>query len=95
MTDSGSSNTLKVLDDLPMLKDPICIAAFQGFTDRSGETVDASMFAAPVRIDRAVEGNIRRLVSGDDCARTLFLHLGFQRRQVFKRLPAIVETFTS
>ena len=44
MTDSGSSNTLKVLDDLPMLKDPICIAAFQGFTDRSGETVDTVRF---------------------------------------------------
>ena len=49
------------------------------------------MLAAAIRIDRAVEGNIGRLVAGDDGLGGFLEHLGAERRQLFKPLPAIVE----
>jgi proteasome assembly chaperone (PAC2) family protein len=44
MDKENNSDVIKLLDELPLLRNPICIAAFQGFTDRSGETVDAVKF---------------------------------------------------
>ena len=33
---------------------------------RAGETINAAMFASPIRIDRPVKGNVRRLIFCDD-----------------------------
>jgi hypothetical protein len=49
------------------------------------------MLAAAIGIDRAVEGNIGRLVAGDDRLRRLDEHRGLERRQLLQRLPAVVE----
>ena len=49
------------------------------------------MLAAAIGVDRAVEGDVRRLVAGDDPARLLDLHVGLQRRQLFERAPVVVE----
>jgi hypothetical protein len=58
---------------------------------RTGETIDAAMLAAAIGIDRAVEGDVGRIVAGDDRARLFHLHLGAEGRQVLQRLPAVVE----
>jgi septum formation inhibitor-activating ATPase MinD len=49
------------------------------------------MLAAAIGIDRTVEGDVGRLVAGDDGARLLDLHLGLERRQLLERVPAVVE----
>ena len=49
------------------------------------------MLAAAIGIDRAVEGDVGRLVARDDLARPLDLHLGLERRQLFERAPLVVE----
>ena len=58
---------------------------------RPRETVDAAMLAAAVGIDRPVEGNVGRIVPGDDLARRIDRHRGLERRQLLEILPAVVE----
>ena len=58
---------------------------------RPGETIDATVLAAPIGVDRAFEGNIRRIVAGDQAARPLVDNLGGEHRQVLQRAPAVVE----
>ena len=58
---------------------------------RPGEAVGAAVLAAAIGVDRAVEGDVGRLVAGDDLARPLDLHLGLERRQLLERAPAVVE----
>ena len=58
---------------------------------RPREAVGAAVLAAAIGIDRAVEGNVRRLVARDDLSGALDLHLGLQRRQLFERTPVVVE----
>src|SRR5690606_33208374 len=55
-------------------------------------TIDAAMLAAAIRIDRAVETDIGRIVAGDDRARSVDRHAGLERRQLIEALPAIVES---
>ena len=58
---------------------------------RPREAVDAAMLAAAIGVDRAVEGDVRRLVAGDDGLRRVDADGGAQRRQVvvFGRIPAV------
>ena len=58
---------------------------------RARETVDAAMLATPVRIDRTVEADIRRIVAGDHLARGIECDRGLERRQFIEALPAVVE----
>ena len=58
---------------------------------RPRETIDAAVLAAAIRIDRTVEGNVRRIVAGDDLARRIDRHRGLERRQFLQALPAVVE----
>ena len=58
---------------------------------RPREAIDAAVLAAAIGIDRAVEGDVRRLVAGDDLARRVDRHRGLERRQFFEALPAVVE----
>ena len=58
---------------------------------RPREAIDAAMLAAAIGIDRAVEGDVGRLVAGDDLARGVDRHGGLERRQLFEALPAVVE----
>src|SRR5262249_14331424 len=58
---------------------------------RPREAVDAAVLAAAIRVDRAVEADIGRLVAGDDFAARVDADAGRKRRQVFKTLPAVVE----
>ena len=58
---------------------------------RPREAIDAAVLAAAIGIDRAVEGNVRRLVAGDDLARGVDRHRGLERRQLLQALPAVVE----
>ncbi len=56
-----------------------------------GEAIDAAMLAAAIGIDRLVEGNVRRLVAGDDGAGGVVDDFGAQRgRGVIIGAPAIV-----
>src|SRR5688572_5383422 len=53
------------------------------------------MLAAPVRIYRLLEGDVRRIVARDDRARALLRNLRLQLRQRFVVVrPAVVERFT-
>src|SRR2546423_13883727 len=61
---------------------------------RPREAVGAAMLAAAIGIDRAVEGDVGRVVGGDDLFRRFFLHRGTQWRQEIDRAPAIVELLT-
>src|SRR5215831_12368128 len=55
-------------------------------------TIDATMFAAAVRVDRAVEADIRRVVASDDRAcRVDAQRRGQWRRLFVGRTPTIVE----
>src|SRR6185295_14176141 len=56
-----------------------------------GIAIGAAMLAAAVGIDRAVEGNVRRVVPGDDGLHDLGENLGLERRQRFERVPSVVE----
>ena len=49
------------------------------------------MLAATIGIDRLAEGNVGRIVGGDDLLRRLLEHCRLERRQLFERLPAIIE----
>ena len=49
------------------------------------------MLAAAIRVDRAVEGNVGRLVPGDDGLGVFLEHLGAEGGQVFQTLPAVIE----
>ena len=53
------------------------------------KAIDAAMFAAPVRVHRAVERNIRRAVARNDRARTFQGQFGRQQRLFFGNVPAI------
>jgi hypothetical protein len=48
------------------------------------------MLAAAIGVDGAIKRHIRRGVAGDDVPRGFQRHLGFQRRQIGQRIPAIV-----
>ena len=58
---------------------------------RPREAVDAAMLAAAIRVDRAVEADIGRVVAGDHLARGVDRDRGLERRQVVEALPAVVE----
>ena len=58
---------------------------------RPRETIDAAVLAAAIGIDRAIEGNVRRIVAGDDLAGGVDRHAGLERRQFLELLPAVVE----
>ena len=51
---------------------------------RPREAIDAAVLAAAIGIDRAVEGNVRRVVAGDDLAGGIDRHRRLERRQVFE-----------
>ena len=60
----------------------------------ASQAVDAAMLAAAIRIDRLVEGNVRRVVARDDRARRLRLHDRRERRQLLIEIaPAVVDFF--
>ncbi len=54
---------------------------------RARITIDAAMLAAPIGVDRLVEGNVRRAVVADDRARMVERHMGLERWQ-FVRIAA-------
>ena len=58
---------------------------------RPREAIDAAMLAAAIGIDRAVEGNVGRLIARDDLARGVDLYRRLERRQFVEALPAVVE----
>src|SRR2546430_2252931 len=49
------------------------------------------VFAAAIGIDRAVEGDVGRIVAGDDLAGRIDRDRGLERRQLLEALPAVVE----
>src|SRR5258707_7895591 len=55
------------------------------------KTVDAAMLAAPVRVDRAVEADIGRVVAGNHLAGGIGRDGSLERRQFVEALPAVVE----
>ncbi len=54
------------------------------------ETIDAAMLATAIGIDRPVEGNIGRLIPGDDCLGGFARHLRPCWREILGQIPAIV-----
>src|SRR5262245_3240685 len=59
---------------------------------RSREAVDAAVLAALVRVDRAVERDVGRVVGRDDAARRLLGHDRLEpARRLVERAPAVVE----
>src|SRR5450631_2443707 len=58
---------------------------------RPGKTVDAAVLAAPVGVDRAVEADVGRIVTGDNLARGVDRDRGLERRQFVEALPAVIE----
>src|SRR5437667_9230892 len=58
---------------------------------RTSETVDAAVLAPPVRIDRAIEPDVGRIVARDHLAGGIDADGGLERRQVFEALPAVVK----
>src|SRR5262249_55429498 len=59
---------------------------------RPGEAVDAAVLAATIRVDRAIEGNVGRIVARDDLPRGIDGHRRLERRQLLEALPAVVES---
>src|SRR3546814_19105281 len=57
---------------------------------RPRKAVDAAMLAAAIGIDRAVEGNVGRLVPGDDVPRAVFMQPGLQRLSLLQIVPAVI-----
>jgi hypothetical protein len=64
---------------------------------RARETIDAAVLAAPVRVERAVEGDVGRLVLGEHRLHVFEAHLGRERLQLgglghafLERAPAVV-----
>src|SRR5487761_2100413 len=58
---------------------------------RAGETVNATMLAAAIGIDRAIKIQIRRVIGGDDTARPLHVDMGLVVGQGLKAAPAIID----
>ena len=58
---------------------------------RPREAVDAAVLAAAVRVDRAVEADVGRVVAGDDLARGLDRDGRLEGGQLLDRLPAVIE----
>src|SRR3954447_12938828 len=59
---------------------------------RPRKAVDAAMLAAPIGVDRTVEADIGRVVTGDYFARGVDRDGGLEDRQIFQALPAVVES---
>ena len=55
------------------------------------KAIDAAMLAAAIRVDGAVERNVRRIVARDDLARGIDSHARFERRQLIEALPSVIE----
>ena len=55
------------------------------------ETIDAAMLAAPIGIDGPVEGNVRRLVAGDDGPGRFVADMGAKRTIVLLDVPPVVK----
>src|SRR5690606_34299137 len=62
---------------------------------RAGVAIDAAMLTPAVRVDRAVEADIGAVVRGDDAARRLDAHLGFESLELGQALPPVVELLAS
>ena len=58
---------------------------------RPREAIDAAVLAAAIGIDRTVERDVGGVVAGDDLARRVDRDRGLEQRQLFERLPAVVE----
>src|SRR5262249_46465413 len=58
----------------------------------AGEAIDAAGLTAALGSDRAIEGNVGRLVAGDDLAGGIDGYRGLERRQFLEALPAVVES---
>ena len=58
---------------------------------RAGVAEGAAMFASPIRIDRAIEADVGRVVAGNDFPRGIERNGGLERRQFVERPPAVVE----
>ena len=58
---------------------------------RPRKAVAAAVLASAIGIDRSVEGNIGRIVCGDDLLWRLDEDLCLERRQIVERIPAVVE----
>ena len=59
---------------------------------RPRKTVDAAVLAAAIRVDRAIEGNVRRVVAGDHLAGGIDANARLECRQLLEALPAVVES---
>jgi hypothetical protein len=57
----------------------------------AGEAIDAAVLAAAIGIYRPIEGNVGRLVAGDDLAGGIDGDRGLERRQFLEALPAVIE----
>ena len=54
------------------------------------KTVDAAMFAAPVRVQRPVKGQVWRPDVSDDLARHFLADLGPEHPALFRQVPSIM-----
>ena len=60
---------------------------------RTGEAVGAAVLAAAIGVDRAVEGNVGQIVTGDDGLRPFERDFRLERLELFAGTPAVVELF--
>src|SRR5688572_23296542 len=60
---------------------------------RPGVTIDATVLAAPIGIDRVIETDIGRVVGGDDRARVVDFDRHRNAVGQFFRIPAVVDAF--
>src|SRR5262249_42972974 len=58
---------------------------------RPRETIDAAMLATAIGVDRQVEGNVGRVVAGDDPAGGIDGHGCLEGRQILECPPPVVE----
>src|SRR5262249_37674199 len=58
---------------------------------RPRETINATVLAAAIRIDGAVERDVRRVIPSDDLAGGVDRYCGLERRQLLQPLPAVME----
>ena len=58
---------------------------------RAGKAVDATVLAAAIRIDRAVERNIGTVIARDDGARRVVEHRRLEGIEIAEPFPAIIE----
>jgi len=61
---------------------------------RPGIAVNTAMFAAAIRIDGLIEGNVGRIVVRDDRTALLDTHRGLESRDLLIRGPAVVVCIT-